>query len=110
MQAQEPITYIDDPSTAAICVPPRERVCFFAPGWTTAPGSKEEIVYRVGPSKCGAYDVLWVTGENQEAASGVAWLPEGQLGERALWTILLKASQWGAEKKEDLCAGPKTRK
>lgn len=59
------------------------------------PGFDECTEYRVGPSRCGKYDVLWCRNDAEWGNEGtctvaVAWLPRGKLKPPKLYEALLQ--------------------
>ena len=74
-------------------IPSRTRL-LFAELISHGPGFSESLEYRIGPTKCGGFDVLWVKSdwiEDGHQLLAVVWLPRHELRGRALHLVLLKA-------------------
>jgi hypothetical protein len=92
-------TYLDSQDGVDL-VPTRTRLLFSA--WIDhGPGSSEKAEYRVGPSKCGKFDVLWISSDFDDGASrnAAAWVPRHQMKGKALQLALLEGL-FAAEKAE----------
>lgn len=72
--------------------PGRTRL-LFAAYIDRSPIDSEEIEYRVGPSKCGRFDVLWRKSDwnNEDSTTAVSWLPRQQICGKELHVALLEA-------------------
>jgi hypothetical protein len=91
MMETEISTYADSQDGVDL-VPGRTRLLFAA--WIHhGPGFPEKVGYRVGPSKCGRFDVLWIKSEwdNEDAVSAAAWMPRRQMRGKPQHLALLKA-------------------
>ena len=89
-----------DSNDGADLVPTRTRLLFSA--WIDhGPGSSEKAEYRVGPSKCGKFDVLWILSDfdDGETRNAAAWMPRHQMKGKALQLALLEGL-FAAEKAE----------
>lgn len=55
--------------------------------------------YRIGPSACGRYDVLWLEGEEMEDPHrlAIAWVEKGTMKGMELWQALIRAT-WFADR------------
>jgi hypothetical protein len=92
-------TYLDS-NDGADLVPSRTRLLFSA--WIDhGPGSSEKAEYRIGPSNCGRFDVLWISSDfgDGETRNAAAWIPRHQMIGKALQLALLEAL-FAAEKAE----------
>lgn len=95
-------TYLESASFAENLCPRRRRLLFRGLLFH-GPGSQEQINFRVGPSKCGCYDVLWQDSDWSEADyHALAWLPRKTTTGNNLWKRLL-AGYWAAEKEIGSC-------
>jgi hypothetical protein len=91
MMETEISTYADSQDGVDL-VPGRTRLLFAA--WINhGPGFPEKVEYRVGPSKCGQFDVLRIRGdwEDQNPMSAGAWTLRGHLRGVNLRGVLLEA-------------------
>lgn len=72
--------------------PSRTRL-LFAAYIDRSPIDSEEIEYRVGPSKCGRFDVLWRKSDwnNEDSTTAMSWLPRQQISGKELHVALLEA-------------------
>ncbi len=98
-------TYADSQDGADL-VPGRTRLLFAA--WIHhGPGFPEKVGYRVGPSKCGQFDGLWITSEwdNENPIIATAWIPRHQMKGRPLHLALL-AALFAMEKNHESADGP----
>ena len=80
--------------------PSRTRL-LFAALLSHGAGFSESVEYRIGPTKCGDFDVLWVKGdwiEDGHQLQPIVWLPRHELRGRALHLVLLKA--WMSAERE----------
>ena len=97
----KPATYIEDQSGVDLEAS-RTRLLFMAL-LSHGPGFSEKAEYRIGPTKCGRFDVLWVKSDWVDdddvlALQAVSWLPRHEMKGRALPLALITA--WlNAEKK-----------
>ena len=92
----EVFTYIE--SDTSDLLPERGSKLLFAAYLFHGPGFEEELQFRIGPSKCGRYDVLWLGSDwNEEGPSALAWIPKGDLTTTTLCKKLLIAA-WRTEK------------
>jgi len=92
-------TYLDSQDGVDL-VPTRTRLLFSA--WIDhGPGSSEKAEYRIGPSKSGRYEVLWISSELDygETRNAAAWIRRHQMIGKALQLALLEAL-FAAEKAE----------
>jgi hypothetical protein len=81
--------------------PARMRLLFAA--WIHhGPGFPEKVEYRVGPSKCDQFDVLWIKSDwdDENPIIAAAWIPRHQIKGRPLQLGLLGALFW-AEKNQE---------
>jgi hypothetical protein len=86
--------------------PARTRLLFAA--WIHhGPGFPEKVEYRVGPSKCGQFDVLWLKSDwdDENPVTAAAWTPRYQMKGKPLYLALL-AALFAAEKKQTSADGP----
>jgi len=86
--------------------PARTRLLFAA--WIHhGPGFPEKVEYRVGPSKCGQFDVLWIKSDwdDENPMIAAAWMPRHQMKGKPLHLALL-AALFAAEKKQTSADGP----
>ena len=91
-------TYIE--SDTSDLLPARGSKLLFAAYLFHGPSFYEELQFRVGPSRCGHYDVLWLGSDwNEEGPSALAWISKGDLTATTLCKKLLIAV-WRAEKAE----------
>jgi len=87
--------YLDSPVGLEL-IPTRTRL-LFAARLHHGPGHVEEVQYRIGPSRCGRYDVLWTFGDWDEEGvkNALAWTPRhvrrGQPLHRHLLASLFQA-------------------
>jgi hypothetical protein len=89
MQSQQVFTHLDsDPRTLA---PGRTRF-LFAAYIDRSPIDTEKVEYRIGPSKCGKFDALWLMSDFDDYASrtAAAWTPRHQMKGKALQLALLE--------------------
>ena len=83
-------TYLDS-GTGVDLTPTRTRLLFSA--WIDhGPGSSEKAEYRIGPSRCGKFDVLWISSDfdDGETCNAAAWTPRHQMKGKALQLALLE--------------------
>ncbi len=85
------LTYIDSDAGVDL-LPMRTRLVFTA-HLGHSPGLSEIVEYRLGPSDCGQYDVLWCSSDwcDEVQTTAVAWLPRHQIKGKALPSALLRA-------------------
>jgi hypothetical protein len=86
--------------------PARTRLLFAA--WIHhGPGFPEKVEYRVGPSKCGQFDVLWIKSDwdDENPVSAAAWMPRCQMKGKPLHLALL-AALFAVEKNHESADGP----
>jgi hypothetical protein len=98
-------TYADSQDGVDL-VPARTRLLFAA--WIHhGPGFPEKVEYRVGPSKCGRFDVLWIKSEWDDANSfaAAAWTPRCQMKGKPLYLALLNAL-FVSQKSHESSEGP----
>ena len=99
MNTKKISTYLDS-NTGIDIKPARTRLLFSA--WIDhGPGSSEKAEYRIGPSKCGKFDVLWISSDfdDGETCNAAAWMPRHQMRGKALQLALLEGL-FAAEKAE----------
>ena len=75
MSTSKASTYLDS-NDGADLAPARTRLLFSA--WIHhGPGFPGKVEYRVGPSKCGQFDVPWMkaVGGPENPVRGAAWIP-----------------------------------
>jgi hypothetical protein len=84
-------TYFDS-SIGDDLSPGRTRL-LFAAYIDRSPIDSEEIEYRVGPSKCDRFDVLWRKSDwnNEDSTTAMSWLPRQQISGKELHVALLEA-------------------
>jgi hypothetical protein len=90
-------TYADSQDGVDLA-PARTRLLFAA--WIDhGPGASEKAEYRVGPSRCGKFDVLWISSDfdDGESRNAAAWIPRHQMKGKTLQLALL-AGLFAAEK------------
>jgi hypothetical protein len=83
-------TYLDS-TTGADIAPSRTKLLFSA--WIDhGPGSSEKAEYRIGPSQCGQFDVLWISSDfdDGESRNAAAWVPRHSMKGKALQMALLE--------------------
>lgn len=88
----KPTTYLDGKHGDDL-IPSRTRL-LFAALLSHGPGFSESAEYRIGPTTCGAFDVLWLKSdwlEDGDQLQAIAWLPRHELKGIALHLTLLKA-------------------
>jgi len=92
-------TYADSQDGVDL-VPARVRL-LFAARINHGPGFPEKVEYRVGPSKCGQFDVLWIKSDwdDENPVTAAAWTPRYQMKGKSLHFALL-AALFTAEKKQ----------
>ena len=98
MQPKQVFTYFDsDPGALA---PTRTRL-LFAAYINRSPIDSEEVQYRIGPSRYGKFDVLWISSDfdDGDTCNAAAWMPRHQMKGKALQLALLEAL-FAAEKAE----------
>jgi hypothetical protein len=98
-------TYADSQDGVEL-VPARTRLIFAA--WIHhGPGFPEKVEYRVGPSKCGQFDVLWIKSDwdDENPMIAAAWMPRHQMRGKPLYLALL-AALFAAEKNDISADGP----
>jgi hypothetical protein len=91
MPTNDVSTYLDS-TTGSDLEPSRTRLLFSA--WIDhGPGASEKAEYRIGPSQCGQFDVLWISSDfdDGESRNAAAWTPRHQMKGKALWLALLKS-------------------
>lgn len=99
MKTDKVSTYLDS-NIGSDVLPSRTRLLFSA--WIDhGPGSSEKADYRVGPSKCGKFDVLWISSDfdDGKTRNAAAWMPRHQMRGKALQLALLEGL-FAAEKAE----------
>jgi hypothetical protein len=98
-------TYADSQDGVDL-VPARTRL-LFATWIHHGPGFSEKVEYRVGPSKCRQFDVLWLKsdGDDENPIIAAAWIPRHQMKGRPLHLALL-AALFAAEKNHESSDGP----
>lgn len=99
MKTDKVSTYLDS-NIGSDVLPSRTRLLFSA--WIDhGPGSSEKVEYRVGPSKCGNFEVLWISSDfdDGETCNAAAWMPRHQMKGKALQLALLEGL-FAAEKAE----------
>ena len=99
MSTSKVSTYLDS-NDGTDLLPTRSRLLFSA--WIDhGPGSSEKAEYRIGPSKCGKFDVLWISSDfdDGETRNAAAWIPRHRMRGKALQLALLEAL-FAAEKAE----------
>ena len=90
-------TYLDSHPGGDL-TPSRTRLLFAA--WIDhCPGASEKADYRIGPSQCGKFDVLWISSDfdDGESRNAAAWIPRHQMKGKTLQLALL-AGLFAAEK------------
>jgi len=90
-------TYLDS-NTGSDLEPTRTRLLFSA--WIDhGPGASEMAEYRIGPSQCGKFDVLWISSDfdDGESSNAAAWIPRHRMKGKILQLALL-AGLFSAEK------------
>jgi hypothetical protein len=98
-------TYADSQDGVDL-VPARTRLLFAA--WIHhGPGFPEKVEYRVGPSKCGQFDVLWIKSDwnDENPMIAAAWIPRRQMKGKSRHLALL-AALFAAEKNHESADGP----
>lgn len=86
MKAVEIATYLD--SEAGNDLEPSRTRLLFTYRASHASGFSEEVDYRVGPSKCGKFDVLWGRCDSC-GMNAVVWIPRHLKRGKALHVALL---------------------
>ncbi len=84
-------TYLDSQEGIDL-VPSRTRLLFSA--WIDhGPGSSEKAEYRIGPSRCGKFDAVWISSDfdGGDSRNAAAWLPRHRMKGKALRMALLEA-------------------
>lgn len=95
-------TYLDS-GTAVDLTPTRTRLLFSA--WIDhGPGSSEKADYRIGPSRCGKFDVLWISSDfdDGETCNAAAWIPRHQMKGKELQLALLEGLLAAEKAEHDL--------
>lgn len=98
-------TYLDSQDGVDLA-PTRTRLLFAA--WIHhGPGFPEKVEYRVGPSKCGQFDVLWLKSDWDDAnpVTAAAWTPCYQMKGKPLYLAHL-AALFAADKRQTSADGP----
>jgi hypothetical protein len=105
MPTNDVSTYLES-TIGSDLVPARTRLLFAA--WIHhGPGFPEKVEYRVGPSKCGQFDVLWLKSEWDDGnpVTAAAWTPRYQMKGKPLYLALL-AALFAADKRQNSADGP----
>lgn len=98
-------TYLSDPNFAADLLPPKQRLLLFSVLIWHSPGLTEQLEFFAGESRCGGFDVLWMTCDSVVDVMAAAWTPRGTFKGKELWQNLLIA-YWNAEKSENESPAP----
>ena len=105
MKSHSIATYAD--SNIGVDLEPTRTRLLFAAWISHGPGFSEKVEYRIGPSKCGCFDVLWTFAEPDvdERIHAAAWLPRHEMKGKSMHCALLEAL-FRAEKKHSSADGP----
>jgi hypothetical protein len=98
-------TYAD--SQDGVDLSPARTRSLFAAWIHHGPGFPEKVEYRVGPSKCGQFDVLWIKSDwdEENPLTAAAWMLRHQFKGKSQHLALLKAL-FAAEKNDSSADGP----
>jgi hypothetical protein len=98
-------TYAD--SQDGVDLPPARTRLLFAAWIHHGPGFPEKVEYRVGPSKCGQFDVLWLKSDwdDENPLTAAAWIPRRHMRGKPLHLHLLQ-SLFRAQKTRESANGP----
>lgn len=91
MSTSKASTYLDS-NDGADLAPARTRLLFSA--WIHhGPGFPEKVEYRVGSSKCGQFDVLWIKADwdQENPTRADAWIPRRHMRGKPLHLHLLQS-------------------
>ena len=91
MKSHSIATYAD--SKIGVDLEPTRTRLLFAAWISHGPGFSEKVEYRIGPSKCGRFDVLWTLAEPDvdERIHAAAWMPRHEMKGKSMHCALLEA-------------------